>query len=172
MLTTILTQENKPEDRHAVSITGFSSLSTNIRLVLFPSVSTRLSLTYASANMRCNYGKDENRDDRSLEIDYCFGCDHISMSNSQFDSVASVILGHFSFAVSIHARARVATILFQAYSSTTAGLNPRARELRPHYFFLLVAADTRTIIGNNNIAMISHISLITSLFSCIQQAPP
>jgi hypothetical protein len=40
-----------------------------------------------------------------LEIDYCFGCDHISMSNSQFDSVASVILGHFSFAVSIHARA-------------------------------------------------------------------
>ena len=104
MLTTILTQENKPEDRHAVSITGFSSLSTNIRLVLFPSVSTRLSLTYASANMRCNYGKDENRDDRSLEIDYCFGCDHISMSNSQFDSVASVILGHFSFAVSIHAR--------------------------------------------------------------------
>lgn len=105
MLTTILTQENKPEDRHAVSITGFSSLSTNIRLVLFPSVSTRLSLTYASANMRCNYGKDENRDDRSLEIDYCFGCDHISMSNSQFDSVASVILGHFSFAVSIHARA-------------------------------------------------------------------
>jgi len=149
VLTTILTQENKPEDRHAVSITGFSSLSTNIRLVLFPSVSTRLSLTYASANMRCNYGKDENRDDRSLEIDYCFGCDHISMSNSQFDSVASVILGHFSFAVSIH-----------------------ARELRPHYFFLLVAADTRTIIGNNNIAMISHISLITSLFSCIQQAPP
>ena len=109
VLTTILTQENKPEDRHAVSITGFSSLSTNIRLVLFPSVSTRLSLTYASANMRCNYGKDENRDDRSLEIDYCFGCDHISMSNSQFDSVASVILGHFSFAVSIHARARVAT---------------------------------------------------------------
>lgn len=111
MLTTILTQENKPEDRHAVSITGFSSLSTNIRLVLFPSVSTRLSLTYASANMRCNYGKDENRDDRSLEIDYCFGCDHISMSNSQFDSVASVILGHFSFAVSIHVRARVATCM-------------------------------------------------------------
>jgi len=32
------------------------------------------------------------------------------MSNSQFDSVASVILGHFSFAVSIHARARVATM--------------------------------------------------------------
>jgi len=173
VLTTILTQENKPEDRHAVSITGFSSLSTNIRLVLFPSVSTRLSLTYASANMRCNYGKDENRDDRSLEIDYCFGCDHISMSNSQFDSVASVILGHFSFAVSIHARARVATQnmkLFERVSGLC--LNPRARELRPHYFFLLVAADTRTIIGNNNIAMISHISLITSLFSCIQQAPP
>jgi hypothetical protein len=190
VLTTILTQENKPEDRHAVSITGFSSLSTNIRLVLFPSVSTRLSLTYASANMRCNYGKDENRDDRSLEIDYCFGCDHISMSNSQFDSVASVILGHFSFAVSIHARARVATwqsiflegshVSIHARAScdcetaeiVVTCLNPRARELRPHYFFLLVAADTRTIIGNNNIAMISHISLITSLFSCIQQAPP
>jgi hypothetical protein len=114
------------------------------------------------------------------------------MSNSQFDSVASVILGHFSFAVSIHARARVATsstfsgvllslslnprarascdYLFERVSGLC--LNPRARELRPHYFFLLVAADTRTIIGNNNIAMISHISLITSLFSCIQQAPP
>ena len=172
MLTTILTQENKPEDRHAVSITGFSSLSTNIRLVLFPSVSTRLSLTYASANMRCNYGKDENRDDRSLEIDYCFGCDHISMSNSQFDSVASVILGHFSFAVSIHARASCDLACLTGLSGSLSFQSTRARELRPHYFFLLVAADTRTIIGNNNIAMISHISLITSLFSCIQQAPP
>jgi hypothetical protein len=126
VLTTILTQENKPEDRHAVSITGFSSLSTNIRLVLFPSVSTRLSLTYASANMRCNYGKDENRDDRSLEIDYCFGCDHISMSNSQFDSVASVILGHFSFAVSIHARASCDRML-SAICPCTWHFNPRAR---------------------------------------------
>lgn len=172
MLTTILTQENKPEDRHAVSITGFSSLSTNIRLVLFPSVSTRLSLTYASANMRCNYGKDENRDDRSLEIDYCFGCDHISMSNSQFDSVASVILGHFSFAVSIHARASCDYTFSGIFEYYGRSQSTRAHELRPHYFFLLVAADTRTIIGNNNIAMISHISLITSLFSCIQQAPP
>ena len=126
MLTTILTQENKPEDRHAVSITGFSSLSTNIRLVLFPSVSTRLSLTYASANMRCNYGKDENRDDRSLEIDYCFGCDHISMSNSQFDSVASVILGHFSFAVSIHARASC-DIINEDKRPLHKYFNPRAR---------------------------------------------
>lgn len=129
MLTTILTQENKPEDRHAVSITGFSSLSTNIRLVLFPSVSTRLSLTYASANMRCNYGKDENRDDRSLEIDYCFGCDHISMSNSQFDSVASVILGHFSFAVSIHARASC-DVDWVCFGVGRRSQSTRARELR------------------------------------------
>lgn len=130
MLTTILTQENKPEDRHAVSITGFSSLSTNIRLVLFPSVSTRLSLTYASANMRCNYGKDENRDDRSLEIDYCFGCDHISMSNSQFDSVASVILGHFSFAVSIHARASCDLGATYVLAYIRRFQSTRARELR------------------------------------------